>query len=76
MKEYTFSELGYFTKSECENIKAAIDGKTYMHFEVSYCNFAGNCILVVRTDYDATEAEIKNFFLSCALSTLARAGRA
>lgn len=75
MKEYTFSELGYFTKSECENIKAAIDGKTYMRFQVGYSNFAGNYTLIIKTDYDETEEEIKNTFLHCCLSALARAVR-
>lgn len=70
MKEYVFEELGFFTKSTCEKIKSKMQGKTYMSFEVDYSNFAGNCTLIVRTDYDAAPQEIKNFFLNCALNQL------
>lgn len=71
MKEYTFTELGYFTVSQCEMLKEKLDGKTYMNFEIGYSNQAGNCTLIVCTDYQDTEQEIKNFFLSCVVSTLA-----
>lgn len=78
MKEYIFTELGYFTEKECENIKNALDGKTYMNFSIAWSNFqhsltmcAGNCILIVRTDYDDTEENIKRFFFHVALSELA-----
>ncbi len=72
MKEHIFTELGYFTEKECENIKNALDGKTYMHFSIKWLNCAGNCILIVRTDYeDTTEENIKRFFLHVALSELA-----
>ena len=71
MKEYTFTELGYFTESQCEMLKEKLDGNTYMNFEIGYSNQAGNCTLIVRTDYQDTEQEIKNFFLSCVVNTLA-----
>lgn len=71
MKEYNFNELGYFTESACKKIKEALDGKTYMNFKVSYSNMHSNCTLIIATDYDATEEEIKSFFLNAALSTLA-----
>lgn len=67
MKEYVFTELGYFTKNTCEKIKTALDGTTFMNFKISYSNCAGNCTLIVATDYEETETEIKNFFLACAL---------
>lgn len=67
MKEYTFTELGYFTKSTIEKIAKVMNGNTFMNFEVGCCNMAGNCTLSIRTDYDAPEDEIKNFFLSAAL---------
>ena len=72
MKEYIFTELGYFTKKECENIKNALDGKTYMNFSITWSNCAGNCTLIVRTDYEDTEENIKSFFFHVALSELAR----
>lgn len=68
MKEYVFNELGYFTESDCKRIATAMNGTTYMKFKVSYSNCAGNCTLIVETNYEATEQEIKNFFLAAALS--------
>lgn len=70
MKEVWFHELGFFHKRDCEAIKTALDGKTYMNFTVIFSNMCGNCSLGVATNYDAPEDEIKNFFLNCALSTL------
>lgn len=67
MKEYAFTELGYYTQETCERIKKAMDGRTYMHFKVGYSNQAGNCTLIISTDHEGTEQEIKNFFLACAI---------
>lgn len=75
VKEYPITELGYFTKTEAEAIKKEMDGKTYMRFQVGYSNFAGNYTLIIKTDYDETEEEIKNTFLHCCLSALARSVR-
>lgn len=72
MKEYVFTELSFFTEKECENIKKKLDGKTYMNFSIKWSNLAGNCTLIVRTDYEGTEESIKRFFLHVALSELAR----
>ena len=72
MKEYVFTELGYFTKDSCERIKKAMDGRTYMNFKISWSNCAGNCTLIVATDYNDTEEHIKQFFLFAALSELGR----
>lgn len=71
MRQYTFGELGYFTKPTIERIAEAMNGQTIMRFKIGCCNMAGNCILTIETDYDATETEIKNFFLSAALAILA-----
>lgn len=70
MKEYVFEELGYFTKSACEKIKEKMQGETYMNFDVDYSNCAGNCTLIIKTDYEAEPQEIKNSFLYCALNQL------
>ena len=72
MKEYAFTELGYFSPETCERIKKAMDGKTFMNFTVRYSNFAGNCTLIVATectDYD--EKDVKSLFLHAALSLIA-----
>jgi hypothetical protein len=47
-----------------------MDGTTFMHFKVHYSNWAGNCTLIVDTDYEATEEEIKNFFISAAFDRM------
>lgn len=70
MKQYTFTELGYFTKSTIEKIAKAMNGKTMMKFNVKSSNFAGNHTLIIETDYDATEEEIKNFFIGAILEYL------
>ena len=70
MKEYTFEELGYFTERECEAIKEQLQGYSYMNFDIAWSNCAGNCTLIVRTDYEDTEKKIKNFFLHCVISTI------
>lgn len=72
MKDYIFTELGYFTDSEIKGIAERMNGKSSMHFEVGSSNYAGNHTLIVRTDYDDTEEEIKRFFLHVAMSELAR----
>ena len=72
MKEYVFEELGFFNEDTCERIKKAMDGRTFMNFKVEYSNCAGNCTLIICTDYEDTEENIKNFFLHCALEALAR----
>jgi hypothetical protein len=71
MKEYIFTELGFFTVSQCEKLKQQLEGKTFMKFKIKWSNQAGNCTLIIATDYDETEQEIKNFFLSFALYQLA-----
>lgn len=73
MKEYVFEELGYFTPSTVEKIKSAMNGKTFMNFQVGCSVQAGaNCILIVKTDYEDTENNIKNFFLNSLIENMAR----
>ena len=75
MKEYAFPELGYFSAGEIHQLAGVMDGHTYMRFKVGYCNYAGNCTLVIYTDYESPEEDIKGFFLGCALSALLRIAR-
>ncbi len=70
MKQYTFKELGYFSQRECEKIREKLQGKTFMRFGVGWVNQAGNCNLVISTDYDAPESEVKEMFLHAALSAI------
>lgn len=70
VKEYTFEELGYFAERECKAIKEQLQGYSYMNFDITWSNCAGNCTLIVRTDYEDSEKEIKNFFLHCALGMI------
>ena len=37
------------------SLKAKFDGKTFMNFKIGYSNQAGNCTLIVSTDYQDTE---------------------
>lgn len=70
MKEYIFTELGYFAERECLAIKDVMEGRTFMRFHVKWSSAVGNCTLIIATDYDSTEEEIKNFFLACALAKI------
>ena len=71
--EYRLHELGYFTDTACQRIKEKLEGKTYMHFQIGWSNWANvNCVLIIKTDYDATPEEIKNTFIWLALNELAR----
>lgn len=70
MKQYIFEELGYFCESDCKAIKEVMQGCTYMNFNVSWSNNAGNCILSVSTDYDDEPQNIKNFFIACVFSKI------
>lgn len=67
--------MGYFTKREIEGIRKVMQGRTYMKFDVGAGNYAGNCTLIVRTDYEASEEDVKGQFLNCALAELARMKR-
>lgn len=76
IREYSLSELGYFSVIDCEAIKKKCEG-TYMNIEVHWSNFAGNCTLIVVSDYgveDMTYAEsetaVKTMFLHRALTAL------
>lgn len=78
MKEYYFTELGYFFESELKEIKEIMEDKTFMRFKISWSNSAGNCILIIKTDYydkdisyEENEKDIKEFFLHCMISALA-----
>ena len=53
MKQVVFNELGYFTESQIEAIKDELDMASYMSFNVSSSNCAGNRTLIVSTDYEA-----------------------
>lgn len=69
--EVVLEELGYFTNKQCENIKKNLEGYSYMNFEITWSSFNNlNCILIVRTEYETTKEELKNFFLHCALGKL------
>lgn len=70
MKLYAFKELGYFTESVCKAIKEEMDGDTFMNFTVRWGKYADNCILMVETDYDGTEEEIKTMFIHCVLGRM------
>ena len=65
---------GYFSMQDCEKLKEKLSGKTYMQFEISYSNYAGNCNLIVSTSREDTDKkELLEMFVWYALSELAKA---
>jgi hypothetical protein len=73
MREYSFTEFGYLSARDCEAIATALNGKSFMNFQVKYSNWAGNCTLIVEADADNyTEEEVKSMFMYVAMTTLAQ----
>ena len=71
-KEIHLTELGYFSRRDCEALKESMEGETFMEFHISWSSIAGNCTLIISTDYDSTEEKIKEFFYAYAVMKLAR----
>ena len=72
-REVWFTDLGYFSKQDCERIKSIMDGKTIYRFNVIYSNQAGNCSLGVEVDKDLFDEDgVRDMFLHYALSQLGR----
>ena len=66
MKEVIMNELGFLSLQDCQRIKRAMDGKSYLRFDVSWSNCTGNCTLIVKTMVEGhTEKEIRGLFLGC-----------
>lgn len=62
--EHVFTELGYLQDRDVEAIKARMQGRSYMHFDIRASNYAGNHTLVVSTTRpDTTEDELTGMFL-------------
>lgn len=62
---------GYFTKTQCERIKAKMQGKTFFNFDISYSNVSGNCKLIIRShNENYTAEELKEMFIYCCIGEL------
>lgn len=76
MEIYLGNELGNLTAQDCTAIKEMTDGKSYYQFKVSWSNYAGNCQLIVSTDYpNAREDEVRSMFLSVLASVASQTKR-
>lgn len=65
MEIYLGNELGNLCVDDCKSIKTIMDDATFYKFKVSWSNYAGNCQLIVSTDYPAeSEDEAKSMFIS------------
>lgn len=71
MVEISIPELGYFTKCEATKLAKTLNGKAYLHFEVSYGGTAGNYVLNVGTEEDTDPNDLKWMFIGYAFSVLA-----
>ena len=70
MEIYLGNELGNLSEQDCKAIKSIMDGMSYYRFNVSWSNYAGNCQLIVETDYPETDGNaVRKMFLHC-LSTV------
>lgn len=68
----SFTIEGYFNEDQCKALKAALEGRTYHNYKISYSRSACNCTLIVETDYPHGRlSDIKKSFFWLALSELA-----
>lgn len=44
-------------------LKKVLQDQTYMKFQVNVCPIGGSCDVIVETDYDTTDEELKDFLL-------------
>lgn len=64
---------GYFTQYQCEQIIKKMQGKSFLRFEISYSNNAGDCTLIVRSNTPGyMPQELKNMFIYCCIGELAK----
>lgn len=74
--QHVFQELGYFSQQECKAIKERLQGQSFYNFDIGWSNQAGNCILIVSTEWEKTsEKELKDSFLWLALSLICQLDR-
>ncbi len=68
----SFTVEGYFNEDQCKALKAALEGRTYHNYKISYSRSACNCTLIVETDYPHGRlSDIKKSFFWLALAELA-----
>ena len=62
---------GYFNWYQCERIKAAMQGKTFMNFDIQYGGIADNNEIIVMSDNENyNDEELKEMFIHYALSLI------
>ena len=66
------NDLGYLCESDCEAIKNKLEGRSFYSFMIDWSNNAGNCQLIIGTDYpDAKEEDVKSMFFNVLASEFA-----
>lgn len=68
--EYILDELGYFDSETLQRVKAKMDGKSYMDFEITWSGVGPNCVLIIKTPCKYTKKHVKEFFMWCVLNRL------
>ena len=61
---------GYFNTEQCKKIKDKMQGKTFMKFDIQYGGIAGNNQLIVMSNSDYNDEELKEMFVHYALNQL------
>jgi len=61
---------GYFSTRQCGKIKEKLQGKTYMNFNIECGGVAGNNEIVVTSNYDGTNEDLKEMFIHYVLNCL------
>ena len=64
-------DLGIMSEGAAKTIRHALDGTSYMRFQVSLSETPGGTAVVLQTDYDDGVAEILTFALFCVAESTA-----
>ena len=61
--KYTSIEIGMMSKEQGEQIKAKLEGKTYMNFRILVCPAGGSFEVFAETNYDGKKDDIIAVFV-------------
>jgi len=61
---------GNYCKSNADRIVEALAGKTFMRFEVTCGNHAGNITITVYTEYDCEQKDFEDMVIFAAMNAI------
>ena len=69
---------GYYSQTDAEKVKAILQGRSFMNFQVGIANIAGNCCISIHTDYydddemtkEEKQAALRDFIIFCLVTCM------